>query len=898
MMKITFNINYLTTWGQTLFIVGSIPELGNCDTRLAREMRYTEAGNWTLELELPNKVTTLEYRYFLRSNGQDFFEEWEKNHQLKGLKATQQYRIYDSWQNRPQDFAFYSSAFTKSIFAHSKEKTPKIVSSKRQIVLKIFAPYITKEQCLFLSGNREELGNWDIRRALIPNSDNFPEWEFNLPLSDFHYPIEYKFVIVNKKDKSVVRWETGNNRVFNLPLPNDKETVVLSGLQFRDENHNWRCAGLVIPVFSLRSEKSFGIGDFGDLYQIVDWVKKTDQKIIQILPINDTTMTHTWMDSYPYNAISIYALHPLYLDMNEMGKLKDDRRNDYYQKKQKELNALKTVDYEQVDRFKWDFFRELYEQEAKEIAKSPEYIRFYEDNKDWLTPYSAYSYLRDKNGTSDFHLWKTNSVYDKPSIETLCHPDAAHYKEIGIYYFIQFHLHKQLTKVRDYCYKNGIVLKGDIPIGISNVSIEAWTEPNYFNIHSQAGAPPDDFSVTGQNWGFPTYNWEAMEADQFGWWKKRFQKMSDYFDAYRIDHILGFFRIWEIPNQSVEGLLGHFNPSLPFSADEIRNAGFKFDNGLFTSASIREDHLPELFGEYASEAQQIYLDRITANRFAPKSPFDTQRKILTAFEGKNDEKSQKLKAGLFAICNEVLFLEDKEKPNHFHPRISAAIYSFIYPDLDYSDKQAFDYLYANYYYHRHNEFWKEQAWKHLIPLVNSTDMLVCGEDLGMIPESVPEVMRQLQILSLEIERMPKSPEVEFVPLRDNPYLSVCTTSTHDMSTIRGWWEENREKTQRYYNWILQQDGSAPEDCTPELCKHIVFNHLASGSMLCIIPFQDWVSMDENLRLPDAGAERINVPANSRHYWRYRMHLRIEDLLKADELNSNIRGLIAASYRRH
>jgi 4-alpha-glucanotransferase len=450
-------------------------------------------------------------------------------------------------------------------------------------------------------------------------------------------------------------------------------------------------------------------------------------------------------------------------------------------------------------------------------------------------------------------------------------------------------LDKQLTQTRNYCYALGIVLKGDIPIGISNISIEAWTEPAYFNIHSQAGAPPDDFSATGQNWGFPTYNWEAMEADQYDWWKKRFRKMADYFDAYRIDHILGFFRIWEIPEQSLEGLLGYFNPSIPFSREEIENAGMKFRKENLTCASIHEQNLPELFKEYTTEVKQIYLDRTTATRFALKSPFDTQKKIQACFDGKHDEKSQRIKSGLFAICNEVLFIEDK-KGNAYHPRISAGS-SFIYNELDNQDKYAFDYLYRNYFYQRHNEFWKEQAYKRLIPLINSTDMLVCGEDLGMIPQSVPEVMHKLQILSLEIERTPKSPTVEFTPLRYNPYLSVCTTSTHDMTTLRGWWKENRDKTQRYYNEVLGSTGEAPQECTPEICKQIISNHLLSGSMLCIIPFQDWLSINETLRNPDIDSERINVPAHSRHYWRYRMHLTIEKLLETEQLNEEIIELV-------
>ncbi len=284
-----------------------------------------------------------------------------------------------------------------------------------------------------------------------------------------------------------------------------------------------------------------------------------------------------------------------------------------------------------------------------------------------------------------------------------------------------------------------------------------------------------------------------------------------------------------------------------------------------------------------------------SEHFALKKKFDTQRKIQEYFINTEDTKDILIKNGLFRICNEVLFIEDEQKKNYYHPRISAAS-SYKYEELSHSEKYAFDYLYWNYFYQKHNEFWKQEALKHLVPIVNSTNMLVCGEDLGMIPNTVPEVMEKLQVLSLEIERMPKKPNREFTDLKHIPYLSVCTTSTHDMSTLRGWWRENREKTQRYYNEVLKREGGAPAEATPAICIDILRNHLRAKSMLTIIPFQDWLSIDEALCNPNIEGERINIPANPHHYWRYRIHLKIEDLIKSESLNNTIRNLIKESNR--
>jgi 4-alpha-glucanotransferase len=861
-MRIKFNINFNTFWGQTICITGSSPELGNWNPAAVKEMNYTGAGNWTLELDLPDKFVHLEYRYLLKSDDQLILEEWDKNHSLTIVHTQSSYHLLDYWQNRPQNPALYSSAFTQCWFAHPCDFPAKANTSNRKIILKVLAPSVAKNERLAMVGNQDIMGNWDPDKALIPACENFPEWEVELNPGDIHYPIEYKFCIISRE---MIRWEKGDNRTLILPDPEENQTLIISGLQFREEESQWKGAGLAIPVFALRTQNSFGIGDFGDLHRMIDWAKETNQKIIQILPINDTTITHHWQDSYPYNAISIYALHPLYLDLNAMGTLKNSERQAFYQAKQKEINRLSTVDYETVDRLKWDFFREIFQQEGHEVLTSQEFTAFFEENKDWLIPYAAFSASRDR--------------YPAPDL----------------YYYIQFHARQQMTKVRNYARHHGIVLKGDIPIGISRESVEALTEPGYFNMNFQAGAPPDDFSVTGQNWGFPTYNWNAMEADDYYWWKKRFRQLADYFDAYRIDHILGFFRIWQIPATSVEGLLGYFSPALPFSIEEIENAGLQFRGEGFTQAHINEKFLPELFGEYVSEVIQLYLDRRDADHFALKKKVDTQRKIQACFKDKEDEKSRLICAGLFAICNEVLFIEDSIQRNGYHPRISAST-SYIYQELSHSDQYAFDYLYWNYFYQRHNEFWKKEAFKHLTPLVNATGMLACGEDLGMIPHTVPEVMQKLQILSLEIERMPKAPDREFTDLNHAPYLSVCTTSTHDMTTIRGWWKEDKEKTQRYYNKVLKKEGEAPGECTPEICKEIIRNHLAASSMLTIIPLQDWLAIDESLCNPDIDAERINVPANPRHYWRYRMHLSIEELLQAEKLNAAIRELISLGGR--
>ncbi len=895
-MKISFNINFYTVWGQRIYIIGSIPELGNWEQAFAKEMQYTNDGNWQLEIDIPPSSQIIEYRYFLSVNDQQIFEEWERNHRMALDENTAKYALYDYWQVRPSNMPFYSSAFTKSLFTHPGNSYKHDANGSKKLIIKVSAPRVEKTQSIAITGNQDCLGNWNPANAFILGCENFPEWNIELDADSIHYPVEYKFLIVDTETKDPLHWEDGDNRTFSIPSHEEGETVCVSGLYFRDNQPAWKCSGTVIPVFSLRSEKSFGVGDLGDLKMFVDWIKKTNQRIIQVLPVNDTTVSYTWRDSYPYSAITVYALHPMYIDLQWMGALKDPDKVAFYEAKQKELNAKDVVDYEPVIKYKLDYCREFYGQEGKILLEAPEFKDFFSKNEHWLVPYAAYSYLRDKYKSTDFKDWEGDAIYSKDRIEQLYREDKDANYVMSFVFFLQYTLHTQFKAVSDYARENGVVLKGDLPIGVNRNSVEVWTEPHYFNMDGQAGAPPDDFSVIGQNWRFPTYNWEVMEKDNFTWWKKRFSKLGDYFDSFRIDHILGFFRIWEIPIQYIQGLCGHFNPALPFTKEEIEHYGMQFNEQRFTTPHINEEFLFELFGDLLYEVKDTYLAQSSSHHYVLKPFCDTQKKINELFADKTDEASRRVRDGLFNIVDEVLFLHDPVMSDRFHPRISSN-QSFIYRELSNSDRYAFDHLYWDFFYHRHSNFWKMQAFKRLTPLIASTQMLVCGEDLGMIPESVPDVMNKLQILSLEIERMPKTSNREFSDLPNLPYLSVCTTSTHDMSPLRSWWKENRGKTQRYYEEVLHRHGEAPDDCTSEIASQIIGNHLSSPSMLAIFPIQDWFAMDDSIKKADVESERINIPADPSHYWRYRMHITIEELMNADSINKKIISLIEQNGRK-
>ena len=474
-----------------------------------------------------------------------------------------------------------------------------------------------------------------------------------------------------------------------------------------------------------------------------------------------------------------------------------------------------------------------------------------------------------------------------------------------------------MEDVHKYARAHGVILKGDIPIGVNRYGCDVWSEPRYFNLNGQAGAPPDAFSTNGQNWGFPTYNWDEMIKDGCLWWVRRFKNMAKFFDAYRIDHVLGFFRIWEIPINSVHGLLGQFQPSLGMTREEVEGYGLHWQEELFTTPFITDWVLDRMFGNRAQYVRNNFIEHKDEQHYRMRADFDTQRKVEAYFAKANAElrkkldtadetEAQNIKAkitendnlrdGLYALISDVLFVRDHKDANKFHPRISVQ-FDFIFESLYDSDKAIFNRLYNDYYYRRNNQFWYREAMKKLPKLVNATRMLVCAEDLGMVPDCVPWVMNELRILSLEIQSMPKDPHVRFGHLSRNPYRSVCTISTHDTPTLRQWWDEDWNRTQDYYNSMLYRRGPAPHPLPGWLARDIVSRHLTSPSMVCVISIQDWLSIDEKLRLPDENAERINIPANPKHYWRYRMHINIEDLIANTDFVANISELVTESGRK-
>ena len=893
-MNLKFNINYRTRFGEELVL-----NIINGDSEARYRMMTADGERWTFKLNLPAQKhqSTLVYYYEVERGGQKIRCEWTTIRHMLELTAVHgaSYTVFDRWSDIPEDSYLYSSAFTNCV--RGREPQPIQQSSFGATVrLAVRAPQLRSDDRLAVIGKGDALGNWDATKAISMTEHQFNEWVVDIDTSKFtDRKLEFKFIAVNTKNQSASLWETGYNRTIELPLIEQKEVIVYNLDQAFFPLYNVRLAGTLVPVFSLRSEGSFGVGDFGDLKSMINLVYATGQRVLQILPVNDTTTTHSWQDSYPYSCISIFAIHPQYVDLRQLPALTNAKQRNDFEALREQLNALPQIDYEQVNTAKIKYLRLLFAQEGSKVLSSKGFKQFMLQAGSWLVPYAQYCVLRDKYGTACFSQWPDHNTWNEADRDELLRIHSQEYDEASFWYYVQYILHNQLLEAHQYARKKHVILKGDIPIGVSRYGCDVWTEPRYFNLNGQAGAPPDDFSVNGQNWGFPTYNWDAMLKDGCQWWIRRFQNMAQYFDAYRIDHVLGFFRIWEIPVNAVHGLLGQFQPALGMTREEIESYGLSFLEHQFCDPFIANWVLDRIFHERADEVKTKCLDYDHDDIWKLKPAYDTQRKIEKAFDGVTDEHELHLRDGLYSLVSDVLFVRDHKDNSKFHPRISAQ-FNFTYEALYDNDKAAFNRLYNDYFYRRNNQFWYDEAMKKLPVLVQATRMLVCAEDLGMVPDCVSWVMNELRVLSLEIQSMPKDPHVRFGHLNRNPYRSVCTFSTHDMPTLRQWWDEDFSRTQDYFNTMLYHEGPAPHPLPGWLARDIVSRQLASPSMLCVLSIQDWLAMDERLRLKDADAERINIPANPHYYWRYRMHVSIEKLMNDASFTENVRDLVKQSGR--
>ena len=637
---------------------------------------------------------------------------------------------------------------------------------------------------------------------------------------------------------------------------------------------------MAVPVFSLRTRRSCGVGEFADLVAMGRWCVSVGLEIIQILPVNDTGA-----DNSPYSLMSAFALHPLYLRLDELTDAPDIRQ---------QIDAFRTTHnqtshfcYPEVLAFKMAVLRTVYARHQQAIWADERLRRWIHDSP-WVRTYAVFCALKHTYGQKPWQDWP---AWQEPTEAEIDAYFEAQSVETYFYAWTQWHLAHQLRQAAVALDTMGVALKGDLPALMPQDSADVWAHRPYFDLSVAAGAPPDMFSPLGQNWGFPVYVWEAHRRDGFRWWRARLVQAAQFFHAIRLDHVLGFFRIWQISLSEFSGLLGYFAPSRLLSHSDL---AARFDAGRIRFLSI--PHIPwhALQRELPHAAERVctrYLDPLPGERLYNIKPELDNERVLAALP-----ESAPVRAFLTTCHRDRALMplaEDTFAPAwYFYTSAAFAL-------LSAAEKQYVQDLVAV----RGQEseiIWEAQGRDLLEMITHATDMFVCAEDLGVVPACVPRTLHTLGILSLRIERWTRRYDKEGAPYIDPtqyPRLSVCTPSVHDTSPLRAWWEEPGWDKAAYAR-LLGLNEPLPAELTPWLCQRIIKRQLTANALLCVFQIQDLFALSEDLCTGKPQDERINVPGTiSLTNWSYRMPAYIEDLHAHTPLCTLLTTLIQARRTR-
>ena len=652
-----------------------------------------------------------------------------------------------------------------------------------------------------------------------------------------------------------------------------------------------RIAGLLVPLAALRSEHSTGCGEFADLPALAGWCASAGLKIIQLLPVNDSGG-----DSSPYSAISACALHPMYLRIDalpELTLIDDTVKRDV----QLALNTLRSTQagrprfsYDEVNTGKLNILRTIH---AALPAGTPslagEMDHFLEENP-WVKAYAVFRTLKDRQEQRAWMHWSKHQEADQALVETLWNtPELQH--ATRFYQWLQLRLAGQFSQAAAEVSKLGVALKGDIPILMNEDSADVWYRPEVFRRELQAGAPPDMFSRLGQNWGFPVYNWQNLEEENYQWWRQRLRQAARYYHAYRIDHVLGFFRIWAIPRGNSTGLPGFFWPQDGISRDELLEAGFDQERlRWLKEPHIRGDQLREALGP---DVQVESLEGAVLRRIGGEDLFLFAPEIC----GENDLSEIALPQGSPETLRDWLLDQYRDRVFLDLPdgRL-ATTWTFRecwrFQTLSQGEKERLEEIAARHQ-SSSNELWAGHGRTLLQFMMETTEMLTCAEDLGVIPEAVPRVMKELGALGLMIPRWSHywdRPGEPAIPLGEYPAMSVCAPSVHDTSTMRGWWEG---EAGREILWELAgQDGPCPQVFDSETARRVYGALMRCGSRIVVFQLQDLLVLDPDLPRTEPAQERVNVPGTANSFnWTWRMPIPLETLNGTTPLTAAIQELV-------
>ena len=661
--------------------------------------------------------------------------------------------------------------------------------------------------------------------------------------------------------------------------------------------------GIVVPLSALYTKDCPSCGDFLALKDLADFCKKAGFSIVQLLPVNDTGT-----QSSPYSGLSAFALHPLFIRINALPEFAAAMKGNKafataYKAFEKEFGYKKRFDYDAVLGEKTKLLHLLFnyiekknskdEAEANKLNKElAKFVRSYQ----WIIPYAVFKNIKDENMQASWKSWDESIQklsYDQIKLKW---QNKAKKSSHDFFVWCQLRASEQFKEGAESLRAKKIILKGDIPILMNEDSVDCWTYPEFFRQELRAGSPPDGGNPMGQNWGFPTYDWDRLEADEFTWWKDRIKTSAQYYDAFRIDHILGFFRIWASKENETTAYLGHTIPYADFTRKTLNELGF--DDGRIKW--ISEPHIPTGTIENitwnhdeATAVLEKVCDRVkTEELWTFKKEIDGDKEIYAMNFFEDEGKNNAVKNALAEKWRDRSLIQIKK--DRFI-KVYAFENSTAWKTLSGEEQEKLRKLFEEIEV-KENKLWEKQATTTLSAIVHASDMIPCAEDLGVNLPVMPEVLKKLDILSLKVIRWTRQwdkPGQPYIPFTDYPELSVATTSVHDSSTLRQWWNQEKDSVWAFINSVEcenKPDGNSA--FTPEIAEFILRSLASCKSALLINPLQDYLFLEHSFYLENEDDERINIPGSVNTFnWTYRIPVTIEEMSRNKGLLNKIKTIV-------
>lgn len=674
-----------------------------------------------------------------------------------------------------------------------------------------------------------------------------------------------------------------------------------------------KLTGVVVPLGALYSKNNPVIGEFSDLIPFGKFCKEAGLKVIQLLPVNDSGT-----QSSPYSALTAFAIHPIYITLSAIPGFTELYQSDKkfaadWDSFVKAHKYGSRYNYDEILNSKIYFLQKLFESTGIfKTLKPDQTLSTFIKNNGWLKPYCVYKCLKWDYMQASWKEWKKeDQSFDSKKIEQYW-KDKTKLGSLLFYAWCQQIASNQFENAVKELHKMGLLLKGDLPILMNEDSCDAWYNPEFFNQNLRAGAPSDGENPAGQNWGFPTYNWKNLAAGNYSWWKDRLTVAQKYYDAYRLDHILGFFRIWAIPEGDCNALNGHTEPYAAIKKEELYEAGFDDDRIRWLS----KPHIPtsciqEITNDYekAHKVLEIFCNQLPDEElwlFKDSIKGSSQFWSTVLPETFTKEEQEKIKSKLTEYwSNRTLHEIAKNKLVPMWTYKSSTSWG----TLNDKEKQFLEDTFTELN-DKNEKLWQKQAENIFTSVFDGVKMIPCGEDLGVGIACVPKTMKKHNILGLRVVRWSRYWEKEnqpYVDFKDYEPLSITTTSVHDSSTLRGWYEEigNYEKggfdrlnhlfdsknTELVSASLCNGKSSEKTDFTPETAFECLKKCAKSASIWYINPLQDYLYMNKKYWLKNAQDERINVPGSVNSFnWTYRMPVSIDELLNDKEIIKKINSI--------